>query len=473
MTSDSGVPATHPKGFWFIFFGELAERCSFYGMRILLVMYLVTVFEYPKHEAFKVMHLYMAGCYFAPLLGGWVADRFLGKYWTIIGFSVPYVVGQFIVGLSNEYLMYGALVLLALGSGVIKPNISTLMGMTYDQQRPGQDKLRSQAFSWFYVAINMGSFFSYNVCPWVRDKVGRVVDDQGTLADPQAGYMAGFMVPAVLMTVALIIFAIGKKYYAVEPPPRSVVDREPAAERWKVVGRVGGLFFLVMFFWAIFDQKTTTWLYFAKDHLNLNVDLYFDQFRIAPERMQALNPLFIILFVPVVNQVYKLLDSFGFAVTPTNKMIAGFLLTATCMGIHAVAGYVAVNPDGSITRISILWQAFAFLALTVAEILISVTGLELAFTAAPKSMKSFVTGLWLVTVGLANLFINTPVSQMYPDDKPGSFSVFGQKLFDLPKFQTAGDYFAFLTGTMLVVTAAFVVVARRFNRAQAAATPAS
>src|SRR5262245_49235505 len=128
MNSDPIEPATHPKGFWFIFFGELAERCSFYGMRILLVMYLVQVFEYPEHRAFMVMHLYMAACYFAPLLGGFVADRFLGKYWTIVGFSVPYVAGQFVVGLSDEYLMYGALGLLALGSGVIKPNISTLMG---------------------------------------------------------------------------------------------------------------------------------------------------------------------------------------------------------------------------------------------------------------------------------------------------------------------------------------------------------
>src|SRR4029077_1860976 len=133
MTGEPTVPTTHPRGFWFIFFGELAERCSFYGMRVLLTMYLVTVFHYSKHDAFMVMHLYMAGCYFAPLIGGVIADRYLGKYWTIVAFSIPYVIGQCIVGLSNEFLMYGALLLLALGSGVIKPNISTLMGMTYDQ----------------------------------------------------------------------------------------------------------------------------------------------------------------------------------------------------------------------------------------------------------------------------------------------------------------------------------------------------
>jgi POT family proton-dependent oligopeptide transporter len=412
-----------------------------------------------------VMHLYMAACYFAPLLGGFVADRLLGKYWTIVLFSVPYVVGQVLVGMSNEQLLYGSLALLALGSGVIKPNISTLMGMTYDQQRPGDERLRAQAFSWYYVAINLGSFFSYNVCPWVRDSVGHVVDDKGTLENPEAGYLAGYAVPAVLMAVALVVFAAGKKYYAVEPRRTAAREDGSAADRWRVVGQLGGLFVLVMFFWAIFDQKTTTWLWFAREHLDLNV---WDV-RIAPERMQSLNPLFIILLVPVMNRAYVWLENRGYDLRPTNKMTVGFLMTAACMGIHAVAGYVAVNADGTVTRVSVLWQAAAFLALTVAEILISVTGLELAYSAAPKSMKSFVTSLWLITVGLANVFINTPVSQLYPSPKPASFSIFGGLLRDVPRFATPGDYFAFLTGLMLVVTAAFVVVARRFNRT----TPAS
>ena len=103
MAAETALPTSHPKGFWFIFFGELAERCSFYGMRVLLTMYLVTVFQYSKHDAFMVMHLYMAACFFAPLLGGFIADRFLGKYWTIVAFSVPYVAGQFLVDGCDEF----------------------------------------------------------------------------------------------------------------------------------------------------------------------------------------------------------------------------------------------------------------------------------------------------------------------------------------------------------------------------------
>ena len=179
-------------------------------------------------------------------------------------------------------------------------------------------------------------------------------------------------------------------------------------------------------------------------------------FKIAPDSIQLLNPLFIVLFVPLMNMLYGYLARKGYNVRPTDKMIAGFLLTAACMGVHAAAGYAAVQSDGSVARVTILWQVLAFVVITIAEILISVTGLELAFTAAPKSMKSFVTSLWLVTVGAANLFVATPVTQMYPTSKSGW----------MPKFANAADYFLFLTVSMLVVAAVFDFVARRFNRAQ-------
>src|SRR5205814_5053844 len=133
-------------------------------------------------------------------------DHFFGEYWRIVGFSIPYVVGQFIVGIDNKYVVFGALALLAMGSGVIKPNISTLMGMTYDQQRPGQEKLRSNAFSWFYLAINIGAFLSQLGVPWLRTHYS---------------YQIAFMFPAGLMAVALAVFGLGKRYYAME-----VIDRK-------------------------------------------------------------------------------------------------------------------------------------------------------------------------------------------------------------------------------------------------------
>src|SRR6476646_8556403 len=163
---------SHPTGFWFFFWGEFAERCSYYGMRAILALYMTERLGVDKADAGTFMSLFIAACYFFPLVGGYVADNFFGKYWTIVGFSIPYVVAQFLVGTEDRYLVFGALALLAMGSGVIKPNISTLMGLTYDQQRPGQDQLRTAAFSWFYLSINVGAALSQFAMPWLRNKYG-------------------------------------------------------------------------------------------------------------------------------------------------------------------------------------------------------------------------------------------------------------------------------------------------------------
>src|SRR3954451_10169519 len=129
---------SHPTGFWFFFWGEFAERCSYYGMRAILAKDMAEQLGLGAGNAALYMSFFIAACYFLPLVGGYVADRFFGKYWTIVGFSVPYILGHVILGVENFTFLLIALSLLAMGSGVIKPNISTLMGLTYDQYRPGQ-----------------------------------------------------------------------------------------------------------------------------------------------------------------------------------------------------------------------------------------------------------------------------------------------------------------------------------------------
>src|SRR5438309_9799804 len=208
LTADTPAPGgenaitrffkSHPRGFWFIFWGEFAERCSYYGMRAILPLYLITALGFTESSMTSVYSLFKSACYFLPLVGGFLADRYFGKYWTIVGFSVPYVAGHFILGIENEVAMFLALALLAGGSGVIKPNISTLMGQTYDQKRPGQEALRSAAFMWFYFAINVGALISTFALPYVRI---------------WSGYAVAFQFPAWLMVASLLIFALGKPYY--------------------------------------------------------------------------------------------------------------------------------------------------------------------------------------------------------------------------------------------------------------------
>ena len=163
---NGGGLSRHPTGFWFFFWGELAERSSYYGMRAILILYMTEALKIADGRCQHVMSYFIAGCYFLPLLGGYLADNYFGKYWTIVGFSIPYIIGPCHPrDRERPPFLLIALALLAMGSGVIKPNISTLMGMTYDQKRPGQEKLRSDAFAMFYWAINIGARSRRSPCP--------------------------------------------------------------------------------------------------------------------------------------------------------------------------------------------------------------------------------------------------------------------------------------------------------------------
>lgn len=420
----------HPIGFWFFFWGEFAERASYYGMRAILTLYMADVLGFGKANAATLMSFFIAGCYFLPLAGGFVADRFFGKYWTIVGFSIPYIMGHIILGIEEPLFLYIALVLLAMGTGVIKPNISTLMGNTYDLYRPGLTRLRSEAFAMFYFSINVGAFLSQLFMPTIRT---------------QMGYRIAFMFPAALMIVAFAVFAAGKRFYAPDVLTPEEKSPEERRQQWAVLGRLFSVFLVITFFWAIFDQSATTWIYFAKEQLDLNLF----GVRVDPDQVQAFNPLFIMIFLPIITAFWSFLDMRGFKVGPTDKMMVGFVLTTVAMAIHVIAAYLSQQSTG---KASLWWQVIAYLVLTWAEILISVTGLELAFAAAPKTMKGFITACWLLTVAIANLFINAPLTRLYPSTEPGLH------------FPSATSYFGTLTGMMFVVSVAFFFVARAFNR---------
>ena len=323
----------HPIGFWFFFWGELAERCCYYGMRAILLLYMIQILEFTDSGANRVQSYFMAACYILPLLGGYVADNFLGKYRTIVYFAVPYIFGQALLGIAslhNTTCLYFSLGLLAMGSGVIKPNISTLMGLTYDQRRPGKSKLRSDAFAMYYGSINIGAALSSFCVPAIRNHYGG--DDRA--------YAIAFLFPAALMILAFIVFALGKPFYATETIRRVRLTPAERHARMVVLRRLFGLFFVVTIFWSIFDQSGSTWILFARDHLRLGVRVpLLGECRLSPDQLQTLNPVLIILLLPPVTMLWHLLARFGFNLKPTSKMLIGFMLTTITMGITAWAAF--------------------------------------------------------------------------------------------------------------------------------------
>jgi len=418
------VPTSHPIAFWFFFWGEFAERASYYGMRTILTLYLTAAVGLAATEAGPIQYRFKAAVYFLPLLGGFIADRFLGKYWTIVGFSIPYVAGHFILGIPDRFAVYIALALLAGGSGVIKPNISTLMGRTYDEQRPGQEKLLSSAFLWFYFSINIGSLISTFALPAIRNYYA---GNNPTTAQLQHAYALAFQFPAWLMVASLIVFAAGKPFYAKDKFVRRETSPEERAERWRTLGKLGGIFVLIIFFWVPYEHNDTIWVWFIRDYVNLpsipHGALFGwpkEDFHIAPDQVQSLNPLFVLIFAPFCVWFFRKVDPNNRVFTATNRMLLGFGMAVVSAFLMWAAGALAHGspdaPKGFIVpvakKISVFWPAAAYISLTLAEVLIYGTGLELSYTAAPQSMKGFITGCFLATIMMADL-INDRMSQLY------------------------------------------------------------
>jgi len=413
----------HPRGFWFVFWGELAERASFYGMKALLVLYMIEKLGYSDANSATVASFFTAACYILPILGGYIADHWLGKFRTIIYFAIPYIMGHIILGtFTNEVGLYIALALLAGGSGSIKPNISTLMGLMY--QNAGKQHLLSQAFSWFYMAINIGAASTMTTLPFIRDRYG---------------YSVAFMAPTIMMVVSLAIFYLGKKYYPKEEIRKAALEAKNPEQRHEeraALVRLSGLFLLIVFFWSIFDQSYSTWTLFARDYMILETFVG----RIPPDAIQGLNPILIVIMSPFFAWLWRRTDKDEtHRLSSPRKMLIGFFLVILCMGLMTLAGYSAAS-----ARISILWEVGAYVLITAAELCISVIGLQLAFEEAPERMKSMITGVWLCTVFLGDVFAGW-FSRIYTRTTPGNF-------------------FGIMTVMIIVVTMAFYFVGRRFER---------
>ena len=456
-TPATGALTGHPVAFWFFFWGEFAERCSYYGMRAILPLYLTTQLKMPDAKASEWYYYFKMACYFLPLLGGYLADRFLGKYWTIVGFSVPYVLGQLLIGVENETSVMIALALCAMGSGVIKPNISALLGLTYDQQRPRNERLRGAAFLWFYFAVNVGSLISLLGLPIIRNMFG---------------YQVAFLVPAAFMALALIVFAVGKKHYGVETvgpaPPMSPQER---AEQWRTLARLFGVFGLMVFFWVVYEHNDVQWVFFAREHINLTLPSWLGGETLEADQFQFINALCVLVLIVFFQWFWKWIDPAGTRFPQTTKILFGFLFTASA---PALMGLAASGTTGG-AKVSMLWIVGAYILLTVGEVLVYGTMLDLSYAYAPARMKGLITACFLVTNTIGN-FVNTQLGKMYFSGVGKEEELVNSLDWGVQVATKDGTVFRFYpqvfftidTALALAAAVAFYFVARRFNRSNAA-----
>jgi proton-dependent oligopeptide transporter, POT family len=390
----------------YIIGNEAAERFSFYGMRNILVQFFVTYMLLSEPHAKANFHLFVSAVYFFPVVGGYLADRYLGKYHTVFWLSLLYCLGHLCLAVFDDNLhgFYVGLFLIALGAGGIKPCVAAFVG---DQFTSSNSHLVKKVFAIFYWMINFGSFFASLTIPKTLEWFGPSV---------------AFGIPGVLMAVSTLILWLGRHKYVNVPPtgknPHSFLrvvfdalraparagghflDRalgkhpEDAIEAAKAVLRVLVIFAPIPVFWALFDQKASSWVLQAR-----SMDLVVGPWTLAPSQLQALNPLLVMMIIPFnVAVLYKSLPRF---MTPLRRMTIGMFLVG--LSFVVVAALQAVLDGG--TKISVLWQILPYILLTLGEVFISTTGLEFAYTQAPNSMKGTIMSIWNLCTTVGNLIV--------------------------------------------------------------------
>ena len=508
----NGIPAGIP----YIVGNEAAERFSFYGMKTILVVfmtqYLLSAQGQPNYmtdtQAREWMHLFVASAYFFPVIGAIIADAFLGKYVTILALSMVYCAGHLCLALIDlpsgalaatldpRGWMVAGLVLIAIGSGGIKPCVSAHVG---DQFGHANKHLIEKIFGWFYFAINFGSFFSTLLTPWLLKNYG-------------AGWAFG--VPGILMALATLVFWMGRnKFTHIQPRGLRYFGETFGMSGLKSIFKLVPLYLFVAMFWSLYDQGGSAWVEQAQQ---MNLD--FIGIIWLESQVQAINPLLILIYIPLFAYVIYPLASKVFKLTPLRKILIGFALTVVSFSIAAYAqgliekeeahfdetilpmvlrgdvdvaatckamrleehnacaveletvcaqpqdkssdkppyaamakpiikAGVAVLKDGSTQRANwptVGWQLLAYMVITAAEVLVSITCLEFSYTQAPPQMKSLIMSFSLLSVSLGNLF--TAAVNRFTMDANGNSTLVG------------ANYYWFFTKLMIGATVLFIFV---------------
>uniref|UniRef100_A0AAX7W8Q2 Solute carrier family 15 member 1 n=1 Tax=Astatotilapia calliptera TaxID=8154 RepID=A0AAX7W8Q2_ASTCA len=357
----------YPLSIFFIVVNEFCERFSYYGMRAVLVLYFKYFLKWDEDFATTIYHTFVALCYLTPILGAIVADSWLGKFKTIVYLSIVYTVGQVVMAISaiqditdtnkdgtpdnmtlHVALSMLGLFLIALGTGGIKPCVAAFGG---DQFEDHQEKQRSTFFSIFYLSINAGSLISTLITPILRAQTCGIHIQQEC-------YPLAFGVPAALMVVALIVFIVGSPMYIRNPPQGNIIvkvckcigfavknrfrhrsSQYPKRDHWmdwaeekydklliaqvKMALKVLFLYIPLPMFWALFDQQGSRWTFQATT-MNGN----FGAITIQPDQMQTVNPILILILVPVMDTLIYPLIAKCFNFTPLRRITVGMFLAA-------------------------------------------------------------------------------------------------------------------------------------------------
>jgi proton-dependent oligopeptide transporter, POT family len=397
----------HPRGLSTLFFTEMWERFSYYGMRGFLILYLTAAVAngglgFDDKHGSSVVKWYTSSVWLTPILGGFIADRYLGQFRSVFVGGVIIAAGHFTLAFKSLPSFYAGLVLIVFGTGLLKPNISAMVGSLYE---PG-DARRDAGFSWFYMGINIGAFLGITGAGWLAQKVD---------------WHVGFAAAGVGMTAGLIQYLLGKRRLQPaldrlaeqrrsvsrplkESDGRGIRTRPSQILEWlrSFTGdersRIAAVFVLFIFaalFWGAYEQAASTLNLFADRYTDLNVLGYV----IPSSWLQAVQPIMVIALAPVLAWLWVRLGAREPS-SPT-KFAMGLLCAGLAFLLLVPAGLIAQSGTG--VRVSPLWLVGAYTIEEIGELCLSPVGLSAVTKLAPTRIVSLMMGVFFLSNWLGNL----------------------------------------------------------------------
>ncbi len=375
------APGRHPRGLYVLFATEMWERFSFYTMLALFTLYLqdkAEGFGWSAAQATTLRANYLGAVFFSPIIGGWLADRYLGYRRAAMIGGVFFIVGHVLLAFPSIQVVYAALVCLVIGNGLFKPNVSTIVGNLY----PKGSHLRDRAYNIFYMGINLGATLGPIVVEFVHAKYG---------FHPAFAVAAGGMLISVL---TMVVFRKdiepgdrlpgGSKEDVEDSGPPTAIDAVPEAKR---IGALIVIYVVSVVFWMLFFQNGSTLTYFANDNTAWSFSGIISN---------AIEPFFVIAFSLPLVLLWKALDRRGIEPATTTKIVFGMFLMALAYLVMFFAG----TAGGDTGKVSPAWLVGCYALMGLAEITLSPMALSLVSKVAPARVRGLMMGLWFVATGL-------------------------------------------------------------------------
>jgi proton-dependent oligopeptide transporter, POT family len=392
----------HPRGLRTLFFTEMWERFSYYGMRALLVLYLTAAvaqggLSFPVERATSIYGWYTGLVYLSALPGGWLADRFLGQRRSVLIGGCIIAAGHFSLAVPTVAFLYLGLALIIVGVGFLKPNISTMVGGLYREN----DARRDAGFSIFYMGINIGAMIAPLVCGFLAQSTVFLGFLERRGIDPRLGWHFGFAMAGFGMLFGVAQFAAGRRQFGANadgprerPAAQQAEERAPLSrEDWMRMGAIAVLFVFSCVFWSSFEQAGSSLNLFA-DRL---VDNRFFGHAFPSSWYQAVNSTFIILLAPVFAWLWVRLGprepsspaKFAWGLFWVG---AGFVVVAAAAQVAQASGH----------RVSPWWMVVLYLFHTIGELCLSPVGLSTVTKLAPVRFAAFMMGVWFTSLAVGN-----------------------------------------------------------------------